>query len=54
MFWCDGLRKTLEQSDLHGMERKVLFRGTDVVHPFGLALDDNYLYVSDWNYPLST
>ncbi|XP_065914777.1 low-density lipoprotein receptor-related protein 5-like isoform X2 [Dysidea avara] len=48
IYWTDTGTNTLEQSDLYGYSRRVLFNDTD--EPRGIALDplNDALYMTDW------
>jgi len=50
MYWGDGSLDKIESAYLNGSERQVLvneIRGNSQY--FGMALDDRYLYFSDWS-----
>ncbi|CAJ0930175.1 unnamed protein product, partial [Mesorhabditis belari] len=49
VYWVDPKVDRVESIDYMGNDRRVVAQGmTNVPHPFGLALFDQYLYWSDW------
>lgn len=49
MFWCDGKLGRIEVASLAGTSRRLLSR-LDGQHYFGLAIDSDYIYVTNWKY----
>eukprot|EP00057_Strongylocentrotus_purpuratus_P026506 XP_011680980.1 PREDICTED: low-density lipoprotein receptor-related protein 1 isoform X3 [Strongylocentrotus purpuratus] len=47
LFWSDAKQDKIERCDYDGQNRVVLLI-TEPVHPFGLAVFDDYLYWTDW------
>lgn len=48
LYWCDAYFRMIERIDLQGNNRTVVKFFLDSYHPFGLALDSDALYWSDW------
>ncbi|XP_055996988.1 low-density lipoprotein receptor-related protein 4-like isoform X3 [Ostrea edulis] len=46
LYWVDAKLDRIETSDFNGDHRVVLIN--DVIHPFGLAVYDTYIYWTDW------
>ena len=50
LYWCDAHFKKIERIDLQGNNRMLVKDlSLDSYHPFGLALDNDALYWSDWS-----
>jgi hypothetical protein len=49
MFWCDGKLGTIEKASLTGRSRRLLDQSFGA-HYFGLTIDKDYVYVTNWNY----
>ena len=47
LYWADGWEDKIEQSDLHGQNRRVILQTVNI-QPFGVALFQGYLYWTDW------
>ena len=48
LYWVDALFDKVEMSDLDGTGRQVLYRGAAVPHPFGIAVYNGIVYLTDW------
>ncbi|XP_062576146.1 low-density lipoprotein receptor-related protein 4-like isoform X3 [Saccostrea cucullata] len=46
LYWVDAKLDKIETSDFNGHHRVKLI--SDVIHPFGLAVYDQYIYWTDW------
>ncbi|GAB0191315.1 low-density lipoprotein receptor-related protein 1B [Grus japonensis] len=48
LYWCDAYYDHIERIFLNGTERKVVYNGKDLNHPFGLSHHGNYIYWTDY------
>ena len=48
IFWCDAQHDLIETSDLDGNNRRVVGYLADDAHPFGLAVNIDHIFWSDW------
>ena len=48
LYWVDAHFDKVETSDLDGRGRRVLYRGAVVPHPFGIAVYNGIIYLTDW------
>ena len=48
LYWIDANRDRIEEFDLNNSNRRVILIFTTDVSPFGLAMNQNWLYWSDW------
>lgn len=46
LYWNDAKLSTIESSDLHGKDRKLVIN--NVPHPYGLVVVGNHVYWTDW------
>lgn len=46
LYWVDAKLDKIETSDFNGEHRAVLIN--DIIHPFGLAVYEEYIYWTDW------
>jgi len=52
LYWCDAERHVIESANLDGSNRRILLNEANKPTPveyFGLALDHEILYFTDWN-----
>lgn len=47
LWWVDALLDTIQSSRFDGSDVSTL-RGPRIVHPYGLAVYDNFVYYTDW------
>ncbi|XP_054718502.1 LOW QUALITY PROTEIN: low-density lipoprotein receptor-related protein 2-like [Uloborus diversus] len=47
IFWTDSKLNTLEYSDFHGLQRKVVYSG-DMFYPYSMAIFEDFAYWADW------
>ncbi|XP_046386652.1 prolow-density lipoprotein receptor-related protein 1 isoform X2 [Ischnura elegans] len=48
LYWCDAFLDKIESIGLDGHNRKVVFRGKQLDHPYGLAYHDNFLFWAEF------
>ncbi|XP_010021394.1 PREDICTED: low-density lipoprotein receptor-related protein 1B-like, partial [Nestor notabilis] len=48
LYWCDAYYDHIERIFLNGTDRKVVYNGKDLNHPFGLSHHGNYIYWTDY------
>uniref|UniRef100_A0A4W2GWF9 LDL receptor related protein 2 n=1 Tax=Bos indicus x Bos taurus TaxID=30522 RepID=A0A4W2GWF9_BOBOX len=48
LYWVDAFFDKIEHSKLDGSDRKALTNVHQLTHPFGLAVSQDYIYVTDW------
>ncbi|OXB63007.1 hypothetical protein ASZ78_003102 [Callipepla squamata] len=48
LYWCDAYYDHIERIFLNGTERKVIYSGKDLNHPFGLSHHGNHIYWTDY------
>ncbi|KAI1237378.1 Low-density lipoprotein receptor-related protein 1B [Lamprotornis superbus] len=48
LYWCDAYYDHIERIYLNGTDRKVVYNGKDLNHPFGLSHHGNYIYWTDY------
>ena len=48
LYWTDSGTMNIEESDLDGGHRKVIYHAVNS-HPFGALLYQGYIYWTDWN-----
>ncbi|XP_048808618.1 low-density lipoprotein receptor-related protein 1B isoform X3 [Lagopus muta] len=48
LYWCDAYYDHIERIFLNGTERKVIYSGKDLNHPFGLSHHGNNIYWTDY------
>ena len=48
LYWTDAYFDRVEASNLDGSERTILYSGTSVPHPYGIAVHNDILYWTDW------
>ena len=49
LFWADAKLDKIEVSDLNGGNRQLIMSSVADIHPYGLAVDHDMLYWTDWN-----
>ena len=49
LFWADAKLDKIEVSDLDGRNRHLVMSSVADIHPYGLAVDHDMLYWTDWN-----
>ena len=49
LFWADAKLDKVEVSDLNGGNRQLLILSSANVHPYGLAVYKDMLYLTDWS-----
>ena len=49
VYWTDALEDIIESCYLDGSDRRVLV-STNINHPFGITIDQNNIYWSDWGH----
>ncbi len=47
LYWCDAGTHSIESCNLDGLDRKQLIKSRNGQY-FGLVVDENYLYFTDW------
>ena len=50
MYWVDAHSETIESADLSGSARTVIHTGSKASDPFGLAVQGDYVYWTDWSF----
>ncbi|XP_022110416.1 sortilin-related receptor-like isoform X2 [Acanthaster planci] len=52
LYWCDASLDKIEKSDLSGNNRELVIDLTQYqgIHPFDLAVNEGYIYWTDWGY----
>ena len=48
LYWIDAKLDRIEEFDLNNRNRRAIVSFTTDVSPFGLAMDQDWLYCSDW------
>ncbi|KAG8332249.1 Low-density lipoprotein receptor- protein 1B [Homalodisca vitripennis] len=48
LYWCDAYLDKIERISLDGSERKVVFHGSDLDHPYGLAYYEKLLFWTEF------
>ena len=48
LYWVDANLDTLEYSNVDGTGRTLLERGDDIIHPFSITLEKDFLFWTDW------
>ena len=46
VYWADARTDTIERMTMDGLDRRIILSG--VQHPFGLALNNERIFYSDW------
>ena len=49
LFWVDAKLDKIEASDLNGGNRKLIMSSVNNIRPYGLAVNLDMLYWTDWN-----
>ena len=50
LYWVDAFLDKVEMSDLEGGGRRLVYGSGSVPHPFGIAVYNGNLYLTDWSY----
>uniref|UniRef100_A0A8C6XVP1 LDL receptor related protein 1B n=1 Tax=Naja naja TaxID=35670 RepID=A0A8C6XVP1_NAJNA len=48
LYWCDAYYDHIERIFLNGSDRKVIYSGKELNHPFGLSHHRNYIFWTDY------
>uniref|UniRef100_A0A7M4EHT3 Low-density lipoprotein receptor-related protein 1B n=1 Tax=Crocodylus porosus TaxID=8502 RepID=A0A7M4EHT3_CROPO len=48
LYWCDAYYDHIERIFLNGTDRKVVYSGKELNHPFGLSHHGNYIFWTDY------
>ncbi|XP_072468339.1 low-density lipoprotein receptor-related protein 2 isoform X2 [Notamacropus eugenii] len=48
LYWVDAFFDKIEHSTFDGLDRRTLDRISQMTHPFGLTIFQNYAYFTDW------
>ncbi|XP_044525030.1 low-density lipoprotein receptor-related protein 2 [Gracilinanus agilis] len=48
LYWVDAFFDKIEHSSFDGLDRRTLERISQMTHPFGLTIFENYAYFTDW------
>ncbi|KAM3855508.1 LOW QUALITY PROTEIN: low-density lipoprotein receptor-related protein 1B [Vipera latastei] len=48
LYWCDAYYDHIERIFLNGSDRKVVYSGKELNHPFGLSHHRNYIFWTDY------
>nr|XP_032823068.1 low-density lipoprotein receptor-related protein 1-like isoform X2 [Petromyzon marinus] len=48
LYWCDAFFNHISSIDINGSNRKVVFNGTELSHPFGLTHHGQYLFWTEY------
>ncbi|KAF7241914.1 Low-density lipoprotein receptor-related protein 1B, partial [Varanus komodoensis] len=48
LYWCDAYYDHIERIFLNGTDRKVVYSGKELNHPFGLSHHRNYIFWTDY------
>ena len=49
LFWADAKLDKIESLDLRGGTRQLIMSSSTNIHPYGLTIDQDMLYWTDWN-----
>jgi len=48
IYWCDAHTERIETASLDGTGRRTLFLGSQDADPFGIAVQGEFVYWTDW------
>ncbi|CAG2068168.1 unnamed protein product, partial [Timema podura] len=48
LYWCDAYLDKIERINLDGTSRELVFDGSQLDHPYGLAYHNEYLYWTEF------